>query len=298
MPMHQRQDIPAGLPEDIESRKREAGTAFRELRDLLCSECEGIEDELEHGPHADLAPGRFERTRWSRGSDDEGGGEISILRGRVFEKLGINFSEVHGRFSEQFAKEIPGTESDTRFWASGVSLVAHMRSPHVPTAHMNIRFIVTDRWWFGGGGDLTPVRPDPEDTAVFHAAYKAACDSHDRSLYPAYTAWCDEYFYLPHRKEPRGVGGIFFDYRNSGDWEADFAFAIRVGRAHLHAHLPIVRSRMHRTWTPEDREEQLRRRGRYAEFNLAYDRGTRFGLMTGGNPEAVLMSLPPMAAWP
>lgn len=300
--MHDRMDIPPGLPDDIVARRVRATAMFQALRDRICTACEMIEDSLDSGPHSGLPPGRFERTDWKRAAaegEDGGGGTMAVLRGRVFEKIGVNFSEVRGRFSETFARELPGTEADTAFWASGVSLVAHLRSPLIPAAHMNIRFITTDRWWFGGGGDLTPTTtPVNADTEHFHAAYQAACDTHGAELYPRYRDWCDRYFYLHHRGETRGVGGIFFDYLNSGNWEADSAFVRDVGEAYLQAHLPIVRERMHAAWSDADRAEQLRRRGRYVEFNLVYDRGTRFGLMTGGNPEAVLMSLPPIATWP
>ncbi|MEE8292862.1 MAG: oxygen-dependent coproporphyrinogen oxidase, partial [Kiloniellales bacterium] len=220
------------------------------------------------------------------------------LRGRVFEKVGVNISTVGGRFPADFAKQIPGAEDDPRFWASGVSLVAHLRSPLVPAVHMNTRHIVTTKAWFGGGSDLSPMYPVEVDTAAFHAALKAACDRHDPDYHPRFKAWCDEYFFIKHRGEPRGVGGIFFDYLDSGDWEADFAFTRDVGLAFLDIYPQLVRRHMVEPWTEEQRRHQLVKRGRYAEFNLIYDRGTKFGLMTGGNPEAILMSLPPEAAWP
>lgn len=285
----------------LESRKAQAAPWFRALRDSICAEFEKIEDELSATAHRDLPAGRFERTAWPRLNEDGtagGGGEMSVMRGRVFEKVGVNISTVHGQFSEQFRKEIPGAADDGGFWASGISLVAHMRSPLVPAVHMNTRMIVTSKCWFGGGADLTPMFPDERDTQDFHGAFRDCCDRHDPAYYAKYKKWCDEYFFLKHRNEPRGVGGIFYDYLEDGDWADNFAFTQDVGKAFLSIYPALVRRHMNRDWTAQEREHQLVRRGRYAEFNLIYDRGTRFGLMTGGNTEAILMSLPPEAKWP
>jgi coproporphyrinogen III oxidase len=269
---------------------------FTRLRDRLCTEFEAIEDEFAGERARQDPPGRFERTEWQRSGG--GGGTISVMRGQVFEKVGVNISTVSGEFSPEFRKDIPGASEDPRFWASGISLVAHMCSPLVPAAHMNTRYIITSKAWIGGGADLTPIYPDAAAAEEFHAGLAAACASYDADCYSRFKAWCDEYFFLKHRDEPRGVGGIFFDYLNSGDWERDFAFLRSVGEALLTVFPAIVRPRMRLPWTAEQRQHQLVRRGRYVEFNLLYDRGTLFGLKTGGNPEAILMSLPPLVAWP
>jgi len=282
-----------------------AAAWFDELRDLFCAAFEAIEDDY-RGPLSDRAPGRFERTNWKRPpeeGEDGGGGAMAILHGRVFEKVGVNVSLVHGRFSEAMAKDIPGADRDPHYRAAGISLVAHMRNPRLPAVHFNTRHLATSRAWFGGGADLTPMlaaqrRRDHPNAMVFHDALKRACDAHAPDYYERFSKWCDEYFFIKHRNEPRGVGGIFYDYLDSGDWDADFAFTRGVGRAVLEVFPRLVRAGLNEAWTNAEREEQLLRRGRYAEFNLVYDRGTKFGLATGGNIEAILMSLPPLVRWP
>lgn len=286
-----------------EDYKARASAWFERLRDDLCIALEACEDDvIGPNPSSEDAPGRFERTSWQRPAADDGGdgggGVMSVLRGRVFEKAGVNVSVVHGTFSEEFRARIPGADKDPRFWAAGISVVIHPRSPLVPAAHMNTRMIVTTKGWFGGGGDLTPVFPEDEETARFHKAYRDACDAHDPAYYPKFRAWCDEYFFLPHRGEARGVGGIFYDNLNTDDWAADFAFTQDVGRAFLGVYPALVRAKMDLPWTDQQRLAQRVKRGRYVEFNLLYDRGTLFGLKTGGNTEAILMSLPPDTAWP
>ena len=267
---------------------------FETLRDQICASYERIETDFAKGKN--LVAGKFTKRSWNR--EGGGGGVMSIMHGNVFEKVGVNISIVHGVFSEEFRKHIPGAAENPDFFAAGISIVAHMCSPLVPAVHFNTRYIETTKSWFGGGSDLTPMYPDDGETKIFHQSFKDACDQHDLQYYPKFKKACDEYFFLKHRNEPRGVGGIFYDYLDTGNFNNDFAFTKDVGLAMQDVYPNLVRNKMHLSWTPAEREYQLVKRGRYVEFNLLYDRGTTFGLATGGNVEAILMSLPPEVKWP
>ena len=278
--------------------KKEVEEWFKHLRDLICDSFESIEKEYQNNL-IKKKPGKFKKKKWKRFkiNNKGGGGEMAIMKGRIFEKVGVNISTVHGSFSKEFRKQVPGCKKKPNFWATGISLVAHMHSPFITAIHFNTRYIITEKSWFGGGTDITPAIPDKKTVSFYHNSLKKACSYHNKSYYSKFKKWCDEYFFLKHRNETRGAGGIFFDYLNTNNWQNDFNFVKEIGKCFLETYPEIVKNKIHKKWTKEDRERLLIKRGRYAEFNLLYDRGTLFGLKTGGNIDAILMSMPPEAKW-
>ena len=281
-----------------ENNKKIVSKWFKELRNNICRELEFIENSRFKNKL------KFKRKKWTRdknGKESLGGGEMSVLRGKIFEKAGVNISTVFGNFSDNFKGKIPGTENSNEFWASGISVVIHPFSPKIPAIHMNTRYVVTEKSWFGGGIDITPTQKTSKDSKmlakILHDQLRTVCDKYDKKAYNKYKKWCDEYFFLPHRNESRGLGGIFYDYVNSGKWDKDFDFNKNVGKCFINSYKKIVKKSISISWNEKDKTEQNIRRARYAEFNLLHDRGTKFGLQTGGNIEAIFMSLPPLATW-
>jgi coproporphyrinogen III oxidase len=281
------------LKDVVVKHEQETSAWFQNLRNKFCHIFEAL--EVDYAKMHNLTPGVFERKSWDRAQG--GGGEMSIMRGNLFEKVGVNISTVYGDLNEEFRNKIPGASEDPSFFATGISIVSHMASPLIPAAHFNTRYIHTTSEWFGGGGDLTPIYPDQNEAELFHEAFRKTCDFHNPEYYPKFKKQCDEYFYLKHRKEQRGIGGIFFDYFNNNDFAKDFSYVQDVGLTFLDIYPKLIREKMGLSWTEEQKEYQMMRRGRYVEFNLLYDRGTQFGLMTDGNVEAILMSMPPIVSW-
>ena len=282
--------------EDIYSKKKLASSWFSLLQQTICYEFEKI--EIDFGKKTKQKPKYFEKKNWKKSREkNEGGGIYAIIRnGLVFDSVGINFSEVSGKFHKKFRSQVLGATKNPNYWASGISIVAHMKNPKIPSMHFNTRFIVTSKNWFGGGMDATPSINDNNETKLFHNKIKVMCNKHNKNYYPKYKKWCDNYFYLPHRKETRGIGGIFFDYKRD-NWKKDLNFIKDVGLCFLDYTKTIIRKKIYKKWTKKQKNDQLIKRGRYVEFNLLYDRGTKFGLNTDGRVEAILMSLPPTAKW-
>ena len=280
------------------NEKKDVENWFRDLRDSICNSFEEIERNHQNSL-IKKKPGKFIKKKWHRlkSKTKGGGGEMAIMKGRIFEKVGVNISTVYGKFPKDFKNQIPGCEKNSNFWAAGISLVAHMHSPFITAVHFNTRHIITGKSWFGGGTDITPTFPDKKNIHFYHDSLKKTCLNHNKKYYPKFKKWCDEYFYLKHRNETRGAGGIFFDYLNTNNWQNDFNFVKDIGKCFLDTYPIIIKNKVEKKWTKKDREKLLVKRGRYAEFNLLYDRGTLFGLKTGGNIDAILMSMPPEAKW-